>query len=77
MGLLRINRLRLSDVVRDSNSGHQLLLPPANWCPMFAFRTTQHRTVLEASPGRWLQPSEAQGPCPRRPADAGSSWALG
>ena len=30
-------------VVRDSNSGHQLLLPPANWCPMFASRTT-HRT---------------------------------
>ena len=20
----------------DSNSGHQLLLPPANWCPIFA-----------------------------------------
>ena len=28
-------------VVRDCNSGHQLLLPPANWRPMFAFRTTQ------------------------------------
>ena len=23
-------------VVQDSNSGHQLLVPPANWCPMFA-----------------------------------------
>ena len=23
-------------VVRYSNSGHQLLLPPANWCPIFA-----------------------------------------
>ena len=28
-------------VVRDSNSGHQLLLPPANWCPIFASGTTQ------------------------------------
>ena len=27
-------------VVRDSNLGHQLLLPPANWCPIFASRTT-------------------------------------
>ena len=28
-------------VVRDSESGHQLLLlPPANWCPIFASRTT-------------------------------------
>ena len=26
---------------KDSNLGHQLLLPPANWCPMFAPRTTQ------------------------------------
>ena len=26
---------------RDSNSGHQLLLPPADWCPTFAPRTTQ------------------------------------
>ena len=26
--------------------GHQLLLPPANWCPMFAFRTTQVLHVL-------------------------------
>ena len=36
--------LKLSDhpgVVRDSNSGHQLRLPPANWCPIFAPRTTQ------------------------------------
>ena len=23
-------------MARDSNSGHQLLLPPANWCPIFA-----------------------------------------
>ena len=30
-------------MVRDSNSGHQLLLPPAkfNYCPIFASRTTQ------------------------------------
>ena len=28
-------------MVRDSNSGHQLLLPPANWCPIFASRATQ------------------------------------
>ena len=27
-------------VVRDSNLGHQLLLPPAKWCPIFASRTT-------------------------------------
>ena len=29
-------------VVQESNSGHQLLLPPANWCPIIASRTT-HR----------------------------------
>ena len=28
-------------MVWDSNSGHQLLLPPANRCPIFASRTTQ------------------------------------
>ena len=28
-------------VVRDSNSGHELLLPPAKLCPIFASRTTQ------------------------------------
>ena len=28
-------------VVRDSKLGYQLLLPPANWCPIFASRTTQ------------------------------------
>ena len=28
-------------VVQTSKSGHQLLLPPANWCPIFAPRTTQ------------------------------------
>ena len=33
--------LMLRCVVRDSNSGHQLLLPPANWCPSFASRTKQ------------------------------------
>ena len=27
-------------VVRDPNSGHQLLFQPANWCPIFASRTT-------------------------------------
>ena len=27
-------------VVRDSNLGHQLLLPPANRCPIFAVWTT-------------------------------------
>ena len=48
-------------VVRDSNSGRQLLLPTATWCPMFASRTT-HRAhyyeALNASPfadeAEWL-----------------------
>ena len=35
-------------VVQTSNSGHQLLLPPANWCPIFASRTT-HRLILPLS----------------------------
>ena len=39
-------------VVRDSNSGHQLLLPPANWCPMFASRTAQDQTLLLLDQGR-------------------------
>ena len=34
-------KVRSRCVVRDSNSGHQLLLSPANWCPIFASRTTQ------------------------------------
>ena len=33
-------------MVRDSNSGHQLLLPPANWCLIFASRTTQGQPKL-------------------------------
>ena len=33
-------------VVRDINLGHQPLLPPANWCPIFASRTTQARRTL-------------------------------
>ena len=28
-------------MVRDSILGHQLLLPPTDWCPLFASRTTQ------------------------------------
>ena len=28
-------------VVRDFNSGHQLVLPPAKWCPIFVSRTAQ------------------------------------
>ena len=28
-------------MVRDSKSGHQLLLPSADWCPMIAVWTTQ------------------------------------
>ena len=28
-------------MVLESNSGHQLLSPPAVWCPTFASRTTQ------------------------------------
>ena len=35
-------------MVRESNSGHQLLLPPANWCPMFASRTTQSQLAEAA-----------------------------
>ena len=38
-------------MVRDSNSEHQLLLPPANWRPIFASRTTQgggHNSCAEA-----------------------------
>ena len=37
-------------VVWDSNSGHQLLLPPANCCPVFASRTTH----CEGPPGTSL-----------------------
>ena len=29
--------------------GHQLLLPPAKWCPVFASRTTQ--VMAEMQPG--------------------------
>ena len=36
-------------VVRDSNLGHQLLLPPAKLCPTFASRATL----------AWLQPAAA------------------
>ena len=33
-------------VVQTSHLGHQLPLPPANCCPIFASRTTQCRPVL-------------------------------
>ena len=36
-------------VVRDSNSGHHLLLPPANCCPIFASRTTRQQSNMELS----------------------------
>ena len=36
-------------MVQDSNSEHQLLLPTANWCPIFAFRTSQ-RAGPDTSP---------------------------
>ena len=38
-------------VVQTSNSGHQLLLPPANWCPIFASRTTQGGGARRAAEG--------------------------
>ena len=37
-------------MVRDSNSGHQLLLLPANWCPIFAYWTTQAPALAAAAP---------------------------
>ena len=37
-------------VVWDSNSGHQLLLPPANYCPIFASWTT-HGQAVPKGPG--------------------------
>ena len=35
-------------VARDSRSGHQLLLPPADWCPIFEVWTTQVAAALHA-----------------------------
>ena len=35
-------------MVQTSNSGHQLLFPPANWCPVFAPRTTQAAAAAAA-----------------------------
>ena len=37
-------------VVRDSNLGHQLLLPPAKWCPIFASRTTHYPACRRRPP---------------------------
>ena len=36
-----VGRYDSAGVVRDSNSGHQLLLPTADWCPIFAVWTTR------------------------------------
>ena len=44
-------QLFLGALVRDSNSGLQLLLPPADWRPIFASWTTQ------AATRRWLSSS--------------------
>ena len=33
---LTVRAVLLRCVVQRSNSGHQLLLQPANWCPIFA-----------------------------------------
>ena len=46
-------------VVRYSNLGPQLLLTPANWCPIFASRTTQGKRVdIDGRGGRhaWVSP---------------------
>ena len=40
-------------MVRDSNLGHQLLLPPANWCPIFSSQTTHTEAVLSAVRPLW------------------------
>ena len=33
-------------MVQTSNLGHQLLLPSADWCPVFAVWTTQGELLL-------------------------------
>ena len=37
---------RRAGVVQGFNLGHQLLLPPTNWCPTFASGTTQLAAVV-------------------------------
>ena len=39
--LAKVAENELPGMVRDSNSGHQLLLPTADWCPIFAVWTTR------------------------------------
>ena len=55
-------------VVRDSNSGHQLLLPPANWCPIFASRTMQGCPGAPLHAGRVRCSGRGRG---SEPGDAG------
>ena len=43
-------------VARDSNSENKLLLPPANWCPPFASRTTQDGWFYDPAEPRWFDP---------------------
>ena len=51
-------------VVRDFNSGHQLLLPPANWCPICA--SPDHACTC-----RDLQSHVLRGKHARRPGEQG------
>ena len=55
-------------VVQESNLGHQLLSPPANWCPMFASRTANMMRRQHAG---------CIGPSTRRPATQRWPPALG
>ena len=57
-------------MARDFNSGHQLLLTPANWCPMFASRT-MHRL----GPTR-IPPSGRCGAAQSSSATAGGWWSV-
>ena len=63
-------------VVRDSNSGHQLLLPPANWCPIFASRTTHRSQRQRAGSGFRLHDRGRHGRArPRRPVSVSTAVA--
>ena len=49
-GLVGQLRALRAGVVQDSNSGYQMLLPPAYRCPVFASRATHRRVVQLAGP---------------------------
>ena len=62
-------------MARNSNSGHQLLFPPANCCPIFAVWTTQGYSSYPKALGRTGRRVGRAGPPAAAAAEPRSTFA--